>query len=165
MTVYSWRLNPSDGTPRGKKSEKSLRELEAEIQQDLANGVVTNSTITINDLVNVFMTISKSTVKHSTYSNSYKIDAKRIDRLGWGKLKVKSITTSTAKRMIQQLFDNGATGVTVRRVKTFLTKVFNLAVEDDIIKKNPFSFYMKIPIILNEREALTQKNNAAFWNF
>ena len=37
-SVYSWSLLPSDKVPTGKKSDKSLREKEKEIQKSLLEG-------------------------------------------------------------------------------------------------------------------------------
>ena len=39
--VYSWKLAPTDPVPKGKRNGKSLRELEAEIQRDLQDGIDT----------------------------------------------------------------------------------------------------------------------------
>ena len=39
--VYSWKLVPTDPVPKGKRNGKSLRELEAEIQRDLQDGIDT----------------------------------------------------------------------------------------------------------------------------
>ena len=39
--VYSWKLAPTDPVTKGKRNGKSLRELEAEIQRDLQDGIDT----------------------------------------------------------------------------------------------------------------------------
>ena len=41
--VYSWKLAPTDPVPKGKRNGKSLRELEAEIQRDLQDGIDTTA--------------------------------------------------------------------------------------------------------------------------
>ena len=67
--------------------------------------------------------------------------------------------------MIQQLCDNGASNITAYRVKKFLKQVFGIAVEDNLIVKNPFVFKMRVPIILNEREALTPEEQKLILDF
>ena len=37
--IYSWRLNPTDPLPKGKRECKSLREKEKELQRDLYDGI------------------------------------------------------------------------------------------------------------------------------
>lgn len=37
--VYSWRLTPTDSTPKGKRDDASLREKEKAIQRDMDDGI------------------------------------------------------------------------------------------------------------------------------
>ena len=56
-SVYSWRLNETDGVPEGKKRDKSLRELEKEILKNDVLGIDAYSAdrTTINDLFGMYL--------------------------------------------------------------------------------------------------------------
>lgn len=67
--VYSWRLEPTDKLPVGKKSCLSLRELEKQIEYDLDNRLEpTGRNITVNELVDRYLA-TKTGVKHNTKVN------------------------------------------------------------------------------------------------
>ena len=64
--VYSWRLDRTDATPAGKKTELSLREKEKQIQADLFNQVAVNGgDITVLELVKKYIK-TKTGVRPST---------------------------------------------------------------------------------------------------
>lgn len=39
QSVYSWKLTPTDTTPKGKRDKLSLRELEQQIRRDIEDGI------------------------------------------------------------------------------------------------------------------------------
>ena len=67
--VYSWRLEPTDKLPVGKKPCLSLRELEKQIGYDLDTQVdPIGKNITVEELVQRYL-MTKTGVKHSTRTN------------------------------------------------------------------------------------------------
>ena len=54
--VYSWKLTITDRLPSGKRQCKSLREKEADLQKDLADGIDTyGAQITVNELIERYL--------------------------------------------------------------------------------------------------------------
>lgn len=163
-TVYSWTLNPSDRPPKGKKNDRSLRVMEDEIARDMQKGLVTDCRTTLDDLIQQYLALRKPMVAQGTYHN-YLAFQRRVNKLGWNKLKARRITTSTAKQMIQQVIDNGGTVIIAHQMKSFLSGVFQTAVEDDIPVKNPFSYKWNIKKDLKRREGMTPQEQSSLLSF
>lgn len=54
--VYSWKLEPTDRIPVGKRDCESLREKEKQIQRDLADGIAyRGDNMTVPDLVEKYI--------------------------------------------------------------------------------------------------------------
>lgn len=67
--VYSWRLEPTDKLPVGRKPCLSLRELEKQIGYDLDNRLdPVGKNITVNELVDRYLA-TKTGVKYNTQMN------------------------------------------------------------------------------------------------
>lgn len=66
-SVYSWRLVPTDRTPKGKRDDLSLREKEKAIEKDLADGIdaVRASRTTLNELFRMYMDHKTKLVEHA----------------------------------------------------------------------------------------------------
>ena len=69
-SVYSWRLAESDSTPKGKKNERPLRELEKDIIRDLEDSVnsYTAHRTTLNSFYDAYIE-TKYELKQSTRTN------------------------------------------------------------------------------------------------
>ena len=64
--VYSWKLEPTDKLPKGKRKCKSLREQEQEIQDSISNHIIPNGgNLTVLDLVKKYVS-TKIGVKETT---------------------------------------------------------------------------------------------------
>ncbi len=71
--VYSWKLEPTDKLPEGKRSEKSLRELEKEIEKSLNEELAYHGgDITVLELVERYIA-TKTGVRHNTLAG-YNVD-------------------------------------------------------------------------------------------
>ena len=67
--VYSWKLEPTDKLPAGKKPCLSLRELEKQIGYDLeSQSDPMRKNITVSELVERYLS-TKTGAKHSTVTN------------------------------------------------------------------------------------------------
>ena len=67
--LYSWRLEPTDKLPQGRKPCVSLRELEKQIGQDLETLLdPSRKNMTVLELVERYLA-TKTGMKHSTLSN------------------------------------------------------------------------------------------------
>lgn len=165
--VYSWRLVPTDPLPAGKKPCLSLRELEKQIGYDLDRGMdPTGRSMTVNELVNRYIT-TKVGVKPTTKAG-YKTVQKFLDKHEFGGRKIGTIRTSDAKLFLIKLQqEEGKSYSSIHTLRGVLRPAFQLAVDDDILVKNPFEFQL-VNVLINDsvtREAISKEQMNSFLKF
>ena len=165
--VYSWRLEPTDPLPIGKKPCLSLRELEKAIGYDLDNRLdPTGRSMTVRELVNRYVT-TKIGVKPTTKAG-YKTVQKFLDKNEFGGRKIGTIRTSDAKLFLIKLQqEDGKSYSSIHTLRGVLRPAFQLAVDDDILMKNPFDFQLA-NVLINDsvtREAITKEQMKSFLKF
>ena len=165
--VYSWRLEPTDPLPIGKKPCLSLRELEKAIGYDLDNRLdPTGRSMTVRELVNRYVT-TKIGVKPTTKAG-YKTVQKFLDKNEFGGRKIGTIRTSDAKLFLIKLQqEDGKSYSSIHTLRGVLRPAFQLAVDDDILMKNPFDFQLA-NVLINDsvtREAITKEQMNSFLKF
>lgn len=165
--VYSWKLEPTDPLPSGKHPCLSLRELEKQIQRDLDNNIdLTSSNMTVCELVDRYLA-TRTGVRHTT-QNNYKFVQNILTGEEFGKRKIKSIKTSDAKLFLVKLQQEDKEGFsTVKTIRGVLRPAFQMAVDDDILVKNPFGFQM-VGVVVNDsvtREAISKDQMRKFLKF
>ena len=165
--VYSWRLEPTDKLPQGKKPCLSLRELEKQIGYDLDTLVdPTRKSMRVCDLVERYLTTKVNAVKPTTRSN-YKFVQNILAEHEFGSRKIGDIKTSDAKLFLISLQADGRRYSTVKTVRGVLRPAFQMAVDDDILVKNPFGFELA-GVVVNDtvtREAITKDQMRKFLKF
>jgi len=162
--VYSWRLVPTDPLPAGKKPCISLREMEKQIGYDLDRGMdPTGRSMTVSELVNRYLT-TKVGVKPSTKAG-YNTVQKFLDKNEFGSRKIGTIRTSDAKLFLIKLQQEGGKSYSsIHTIRGVLRPAFQLAVDDDILVKNPFDFQL-VNVLINDsvtREAITKEQMNSF---
>ena len=164
--VYSWRLDKNDRTPAGKKRELSLREKEKQIEHDLFDHIVSNGgNYTVLELVKKYVSL-KTGVRHNTEAN-YNFVINIIAKADFGKLRIDKVHLSDAKGWLIKLQKEGRGYSTIHSVRGVLRPAFQMAVDDDLIRKNPFNFELA-SVIVNDsvtREAITKKQEHEFLSF
>ena len=164
--VYSWRLDKNDRTPAGKKRELSLREKEKQIEHDLFDHIVSNGgNYTVLELVKKYVSL-KTGVRHNTEAN-YNFVINIIAKEEFGKLRIDKVHLSDAKGWLIKLQKEGRGYSTIHSVRGVLRPAFQMAVDDDLIRKNPFNFELA-SVIVNDsvtREAITRKQEREFLSF
>ena len=164
--VYSWRLDKNDRTPAGKKRELSLREKEKQIEHDLFDHIVSNGgNYTVLELVKKYVSL-KTGVRHNTEAN-YNFVINIIAKADFGKLRIDKVHLSDAKGWLIKLQREGRGYSTIHSVRGVLRPAFQMAVDDDLIRKNPFNFELA-SVIVNDsvtREAITRKQEREFLSF
>lgn len=165
--VYSWRLEPTDPLPVGKKPCLSLRELEKQIGYDLDNQLdPLGKNITVMELVERYLK-TKVGVKPNTKAN-YNFVRNILADEPFGQLKISKIKTSDAKLfLIKMQQEDGRRHSTVKTVRGVLRPAFQMAVDDDILMKNPFQFELA-GVVVNDsvtREAITKDQMRKFLRF
>ena len=165
--VYSWRLDKNDPTPRGKKRELSLREKEKQIQADLFDHIVNRGgNYTVVELVEKYTSL-KTGVGHNTKAG-YKTVINILNKEAFGKQRIDKIRLSDAKAWLIKLQQVDGRGYSsIHSIRGVLRPAFQMAVDDDLIRKNPFGFELA-SVIVNDsvtREAITRKQERELLKF
>lgn len=165
--VYSWRLEPTDKLPVGRKPCLSLRELEKQIGYDLDNRLdPVGKNITVNELVDRYLA-TKTGVKYNTQMN-YNFVKNILKAHPFGNTKISRVKTSDAKLFLIKLQqENGRGYSSVKTIRGVLRPAFQMAVDDDVLNKNPFGFQLA-GVVVNDsvtREAITKEQMNKFLKF
>lgn len=168
-SVYSWRLTKNDRMLPDKKKELSLREKETQIQADLFDQVVPDGAkLTVVDLVEKYISIKENTDIRESTKAGYQTVINTLKEDEFGKKRIDKIKVSDAKAFLIKLQKVKGKGYsTIRTIRGVLRPAFKMALDDDIIRKNPFSFELQ-EVIYNDsvmREALTRENEKKFLEF
>ena len=100
--VYSWKLEPTDKLPKGKKPCLSLRELEKQVNTDLDLLVnIVDGQMTVCELVDRYLK-TKTGVRQST-KQGYVTVQRLLAKETFGKKTIRSVKTSDADRKSTRL--------------------------------------------------------------
>ena len=164
--AYSWRLDKNDRTPAGRRPELSLREKEKQIEQDLFDRIAINGgNLTVMELVKKHIAL-KTGVRHNTEAN-YNFVINIIAKEDFGKRRIDQVRLSDAKAWLIKLQKDGRGYSTIHSVRGVVRPAFQMAVNDDLIRKNPFAFELA-SVVVNDsvtREAISQKQQREFLRF
>lgn len=84
----------------------------------------------------------------------------------FGSKKIREVKTSDAKLWIMKLYNDGRGYSTITSVRGVVRPAFEMAYNEDIIRKNPFDFKLDIiPNTSKKRIAMTKEQQEAFMNF
>jgi len=164
--VYSWRLDKNDRTPAGKARDLSLREKERQIQQDLFNKIVPNGgDLTVLELVEKYLSL-KVNVRHNTLAN-YRFVLNILKKEAFGTMRIDKVKLSDAKAWLIKMQKDGRGYSTIHSVRGVVRPAFEMALQDDLIRKNPFQFELATVVVNDSvtREAITRAQQRAFLNF
>lgn len=165
-SVYSWRLTESDPYPKGKRKDISLREKEKVIEKALCDTVSTNGgDMTVLELVQRYIS-QKRGVKHNTQAN-YNFVINVIKKEEFGAKRIDTIKLSDAKAWLIKLQDDGRGYSSIHSIRGVVRPAFQMAVDDDLIRKNPFEFQLATVVVNDSvtREAITRKQQREFFRF
>ena len=165
--VYSWRLDKNDPTPKGKPRDLSLREKEKQIEQDLFNQVVPNGgNLTVIQLVEKYVSL-KTGVRQTTVTG-YKTVINVLKKEPFGRIRIDKVKTSDAKSWLIKLQKKDGRGYSsIHSIRGVLRPAFEMALNDDLIRKNPFAFELS-SVVVNDsvtREAITRKQERDLLKF
>lgn len=164
--VYSWRLEPTDKMPEGKKPTPSLREMEKAIGRDIESQLdPTCRNMTVMELVERYIS-TKTGVKPSTKQN-YGVIKNLLAKEEFSRKRIKEVKTSDAKLFLIKMQSDGKRHSTIKSVRGVLRPAFQMAVDDDLLVKNPFGFELA-GVVVNDsvtREAITRDQMRKFLKF
>lgn len=164
--MYSWRLEPTDKLPVGKKPCLSLRELEKQIGYDLetlSNPMGKN--MTLIELVERYLR-TKTGVRDSTRAG-YKTVQRVLQKESFGEKKISQVKVSDAKLFLIKLQSDGRGYSSIHTIRGVLRPAFQMAVDDDVLRKNPFGFEL-VGVVVNDsvtREAVSKDQMRKFLKF
>ena len=164
--VYSWRLEPSDPLPFGKKECVSLRELEKKIQKNLDSKMhVGAQGMTVLELVRKYLK-TRTGVKPNTRTG-YNFVMNLLAKEAFAQRKIGDIKTSDCKLFLIKMQQEGKGHSTVKSVRGVLRPAFQMAVDDDILLKNPFGFELAGVVVddSHTREAISRDQMRKFLRF
>lgn len=164
--VTSWRLEPTDKQPQGTKPTPSLREMEKKIGRDIdALLDPSRKSMTVKECVERYLE-TKVGVKPNTKAN-YNFVKNLMEKESFYGRKIQDIRVSDAKLFLIKLQNDGKHHSTVKTVRGVLRPAFQMAVDDDILVKNPFSFELA-GVVVNDsvtREAISREDMRRFLKF
>ena len=164
--VYSWKLEETDKLPTGKRDDLSLREKEKLIQKDIDDQIVPRGgEMTVEELVRKYL-MQKTGVRHNTEAN-YNFVLNIIKKEKFGKRRIDKVKQSDAKCWLIKLQQDGRGYSSIHSIRGVVRPAFQMAVDDDLIRKNPFEFQLATVVVNDSvtREAITRKQERAFLEF
>ena len=165
--VYSLRLDHNDPVPPGKKRTPALRDMEKQIQADLFDHIATNGgNLTVLDLVEKYIS-TKTNVRFTT-QKGYKTITNILKNDPFGHKRIDTVRLSDAKLWLIKLQQKDGRGYSsIHSIRGVLRPAFQMAVDDDLIRKNPFGFQL-VEVIVNDsvrRKALSREDERKFLKF
>lgn len=166
--IYSWKLIPSDKVPPGKREDISLREKVKKIQKDVEDNINTyDGQRPLNDLIIQYID-TKNNLANSTRNNYLHIWEKNIKDNPLGKMTISSIKKSDILKFYTYLYkERDFSSGTIQLYQNLLFPAFQLAVDDDVIRKNPCTNCMKDikDKFKVQKKALTEKEQSILLNY
>ena len=141
---------------------KSLTEL----RRDMADGIdYAAGEMTVAELVDRYMNLKRGLKQNSL--RSYGSAVKRIHADPFGQKPIKTVKLSDAKGWFVFLHDSGTKQNTIGVLQSVVRPAFEMAVDDDIIRKNPFKFKLSdiVPKDAYVRDALTKEQQEKYLQF
>lgn len=164
--VYSWKLEKNDKVPAGKRDGLSLREKEKSIQRGIDDMInPRGGEMTVEALVKKYL-LQKTGVRHNTEAN-YNFVLNIIKNEEFGKRHIDQVKLSDAKCWLIKLQKDGRGYSSIHSIRGVVRPAFQMAVDDDLIRKNPFDFQLATVVVNDSvtRKAITRKQERAFLEF
>lgn len=164
--VYSWKLERNDKTPAGKKVDLSLREKEKQIEKKLLEGISDKKDdVKVIDQVEKYTRL-KTNVRPTTKAG-YKTVINVLKEDPFGQKIISEIKTNDAKEWLKGLQASGRSYSSICSIRGVVRPAFRMAVEEELICKNPFDFELANELINDsvKRDALTPKQERTYLEF
>lgn len=140
----------------------SLREKERKINKDLEDGIYSNE-ITMNECFGRYMAI-KVDLREGT-RHKYNLEYNRWIRDTWfGNKLISKIKKSDVLLFYKEKSENLANG-TIRCIHKYIHPALEMAVEDDLIRKNPANNCIKDYMDSEPKEAMTKEQTLKFLEY
>ena len=169
--IYSWRLVKTDRNPSPRRQSKlSLREMIRDIQRDLEDGISTYeaNTTSVYEMLYRYLD-SKPQNSNSTRQNYIHMIEKNINPSILGAMSISSVKKSDIKKFYAYLYkERKFATTTIQLIQNLLYPAFQMAVDDDLIRKNPCKDCMKDYVrrgLYSAKTPLTRKEQSELLSF
>ena len=165
--LYSSRLEKRDRIPDGALEKPSLRELEEQVLRNRFNGIADfGGDLTVLELAERYIS-TRTSVKESTRAG-YQTTLNILKNDPFAQTRIDKVRLSDAKAWLVKLQRDESRGYSsIHYIRGVLRPAFQMAVDDDLLKKNPFEFELA-SVIVNDsvtREAITRKQERDLLSF
>ncbi|MGI5977377.1 MAG: tyrosine-type recombinase/integrase [Candidatus Limivicinus sp.] len=167
--TYEFRYQANHNGQRCSAYAKSLNELrktEQNIERDILDGIdFSAGDMTVSELVHKYTNLKRGLSQNSV--RAYKTTVRIIDGSCFSSFKIKNVKPSDAKAFYVELHDRGLRRNTIGLCHNILRPAFEMAVDDDMIRKNPFKFQVSdlLPNDAVLRDALSPKEQEEYLRF
>lgn len=166
--TYDYRYTDIHGKRRCvyAKTLNELRKKEEDIRRDIADGIdYASGEMTVSELIDRYINLKRGLKQNSM--RAYGSAVNRIKAGDLGQRQIKSIKLSDAKGWFVSLHDSGIKQNTIQVVHSVIRPAFEMAVNDDMIRKNPFKFSLSdvVPNDAYVRNALTKAQQEKYLRF
>lgn len=165
--IYSWKLETTDPLPSGKRKCKPLRERIREIQKDIDDGIVPcGGQLTVIELARKYI-LQKTGVRPTTRAG-YKTVMNILEKEDFGAKRIDKVKLIDAREWLVKLQQkDGRSYSSIHTIRGVLRPAFQMAVDSDLIRKNPFEFQL-VEVLVNDsvrRDAITHEQKRKFLEF
>ncbi len=164
--LYSWRLVRTDTAPQGVKDEMPLRDKIKLVLRDLEAGLISSGKdMTVLELVKKYVA-QKTGVRENTRVG-YNFVINILKKEEFGSRRIDKVKLSDARLWLIKLQKDGRGYSTIHTVRGVVRPAFQMAVDDDLLRKNPFEFQLATVVVNDSvtREAITRKQERQFLEF
>lgn len=137
--ISSYRLEKTDQLPKGKKSSKSLREKEAELNIQLENGINTDGAkLTLLEVVDRYLKYlyNRKKLAHNT-KVGYNVTVNTLKQYRLGYMEVGKIRPEHCEEWLDDMKKKHK-GSSIQTQISLIKRAFEYALDYDYIAKNPF---------------------------
>lgn len=165
VDIYSWKLEPTDKLPPGKRECVALRVQVEELKKLQLMGEKEPIDMTVLELVERYIKQKKGV--RETTKNGYKTVVNVLKKDDFGSKQICDIRISDAKLWLISLQDNGRSYSSIHNIRGVVRPAFQMAVEDDLLDKNPFCFELATVVVNDSvtRKSITRKEERKLLEF
>ena len=164
--VSSYRLDPDDQTSKGKRSSKSLREKENELNTYLINNVdIDGSKLTLLDVVNKYLKhlYNQKELRHNT-KVGYNVTINTLKQYKLGYMEIGKIKPEHCEEWLSDM-KKKYRGSSIQSQISLIKRSFEYALDYDYIMKNPFRRITTDKHDSKEMKAISIEDMNRFLNF
>lgn len=165
---YQYRYNDAFGARKTVYANglNELRDLEKRIEKDIGDGIdYSKGQMTVYELVERYLSL-KQGVRYNTRIG-YNFVSNILGKEPFSRLKVSNVKVSDAQKWIIKMYSDGKGYSTLSSICGVVKPAFQMACNEDVIRKNPFDFKITdvVPNNSKKREALTEDEQIEWLSF